>query len=270
MLRYREELPVLLVALRFRCFYSGSMKFLRDLSVWDSASRSEQESAVFLVAEQLGSDFRVLDRQEIVCGDQEHYAVAFLHQATEIVFQLIPGGSRTVYEGFISEAPERRRVEPFLLARFPVTNRVWERGTRGAAGEDGDHPKVNVQPQEILDWLASGPKGFRLPSENEWEHGTWAGTNKRFFWGEDPDPRYYWYDKNGGEETHSVYEHESSPNALGLVDTLGHVWELCAEGHGSGGCLWSHGYSFDLQLDPPLKALENLGFRLAYSLKSDS
>lgn len=245
------------------------MKFLRDLAAWDSASRAEQEDSVLLVSERLGSDFLVHEQRVIACGDQEHFAVAFLHRESQLVFQLIPGGSREVYDGFISEDPKTRRVEPFLLGRYPVTNSVWDR-ERDRGGEDGDRPKVNIHPREIMAWLEAGPPGFRLPCENEWEHGTWAGTDKRFFWGTDPDPSLYWYDKNGGEFLHSVYEHEAAPNALGLVDTLGHVWELCAEGHGSGGCLWSHGYSFDLQLDPPLKALPNLGFRLAYSLKLES
>lgn len=246
------------------------MKCLQDLAAWDSASRTEQDRCVFQLKERLGAVFHVHERELIACGDQEHYAVSFRHEASEVIFQLIPGGSRRVYDGFISEDPEKRRVEPFLLARFPVTNRVWARGMGELGADEAHHPKVHVSQQEILNWLSAGPRGFRLPTENEWEHGTWAGTDKRFFWGEDPDPRYYWYDKNGGEMLHSVYDHESSPNALGLVDTLGHVWELCAEGHGSGGCLWSHGYSFDLQLDPPLKALPNLGFRIAYSLEFDS
>lgn len=244
------------------------MKPLRDLKDWDAALEVEKKRAIKLVNASLGPDFSILEQRTIACGDQEHDAVAFLHGPTGIVFQLIPGGSREVYDGFFSEDTEARRVPPFLLARFPVTNKDWALG--GAVEGDEHCPRVEIHPREIEAWLRDGPQGFRLPTENEWEHGTWAGTSKRFFWGDSPDPRYYWYDKNGGERLHSVFEHIDYPNALGLVDTLGHVWELCAEGHGSGGCLWSHGYSFDLQLDPPLTAQPNLGFRLAYSLNLDS
>jgi formylglycine-generating enzyme required for sulfatase activity len=67
-----------------------------------------------------------------------------------------------------------------------------------------------------------GCKGWRLPTEAEWEYACRAGT---------PTPRYgeldeiAWYGDNSGKTTHPVRQKEA--NAWGLHDLLGNVWEWC-------------------------------------------
>lgn len=70
-------------------------------------------------------------------------------------------------------------------------------------------------------------KGYRLPTEAEWEYAARAGT-KGARYGELED--IAWYRDNSGNKTHPVGEKE--PNAFGLYDMLGNVWERCHDWNG--------------------------------------
>lgn len=66
--------------------------------------------------------------------------------------------------------------------------------------------------------------GYRLPSEAEWEYACKAGTNAGRY-GEIDDTA--WYKGNSDGSTQPVGSKE--PNAWGLYDLLGNVWEWCSD-----------------------------------------
>lgn len=71
----------------------------------------------------------------------------------------------------------------------------------------------------ICDWESDG---YRLPSEAEWQYACKAGTTG-YRYGE--LDKIAWYNENSGGKIHEVGRKE--PNAWGLSDMLGNVWEWC-------------------------------------------
>jgi formylglycine-generating enzyme required for sulfatase activity len=63
----------------------------------------------------------------------------------------------------------------------------------------------------------------RLPSDQEWEYAARAGATTRHFWGDSMDGRYLWYRANSDGRPRPVAR--KRPNAWGLHDTEGNVWE---------------------------------------------
>lgn len=70
---------------------------------------------------------------------------------------------------------------------------------------------------------------IRLPSEAEWEYCCRAGTTTAWSFGDDVNElgKYSWYKDNSAKEDPPVGK--KLPNAWGLYDMHGYVWEWCAD-----------------------------------------
>ncbi len=90
-----------------------------------------------------------------------------------------------------------------------------------------------------------GGNGYRLPTEAEWEYACRAGTKTRFYWGDNDAQKvmtqYCWYQKNANDrywsDPHAAEEGAQPvgtkrPNAWGLYDMNGNVWEWCQDWFG--------------------------------------
>jgi formylglycine-generating enzyme required for sulfatase activity len=109
----------------------------------------------------------------------------------------------------------------------PAADNLWGRDNRPVIFVSWDDAKQYVA------WLSRiTGKEYRLLSEAEWEYAARAGSQTRYSFGDNDAQldEYAWYDKNSRDQTfppekktHPVGN--KKPNAFGLYDMYGNVWE---------------------------------------------
>ncbi|MEU3852761.1 formylglycine-generating enzyme family protein [Streptomyces sp. NPDC029554] len=159
-------------------------------------------------------------------------------------------------------------------ARLPVEGVSWWDAVRfcnALSLRDGLTPAYRVREDgEAVDRDA-GADGYRLPTEAEWEHACRAGgTGPRY----GPLDDIAWYRGNAGDRIHPVGGKQ--PNAWGLYDMLGNVWDWCwdlydPEVYGTYRVLRGGGWSDEhwscrasvRRRSHPTFRIDDVGFRLA-------
>lgn len=144
------------------------------------------------------------------------------------------GSPRNDTEANDNEYPQHEvtLTEGYWMAETPCTQALWQAvtDTNPSRFRGPKRPVEKVSWDDVARFIEQANArmpglDLHLPTEAQWEHACRAGTRT---------PRYgeledvAWFRPNSGGETRPV--REKMPNAWGLYDTLGNVWEWCSDG----------------------------------------
>lgn len=159
---------------------------LTDLEAWRSAGSGRRAQVIIALGEQLSERFSPEGAALVRCAGLDNHLGAFRHRLTGMLMHLIPGGTfemgsspaeraRLAALGWEGDAPEVPSapvtVAPFLLARFPITERPWLQlgGTLSRRLGD-DHPIDAVSRDALREWSLGVGRG-RLRAVSAWLDG---------------------------------------------------------------------------------------------------
>jgi formylglycine-generating enzyme required for sulfatase activity len=153
------------------------------------------------------------------------------------------------YQRFLKAHPKLKHSAPRQYARDqrgPVTSLNWYEAAqycRWLSEQEGfpEHEMVYPSVAEIENWHSGQPlrlpadylkrKGYRLPTEAEWEQACRAGTRTSRYYGSSLDllSRHAWFLGNSRDRPWPVGQ--KKPNDLGLFDMLGNVSTWCHDAY---------------------------------------
>ena len=141
------------------------------------------------------------------------------------------------------EKPQHRvRItKPFYLGKYLVTQEQWE----AVMGDNPNNMNKGAKfPMMYVNWddcrqfaeklnakSAAGGGKFQLPTQAQWEYACRAGSTTQYYFGDDASRlgEYAW-NQGGGHNTVG----QKKPNAWGLYDMYGFVWQWCQDWYDGG------------------------------------
>ena len=139
---------------------------------------------------------------------------------------LVPGGQFFMgsNDHGLDEKPVHAvRLDSFYMDKYEVTQKDFER----VMGKNPSRFKGGERPVDRATWFAAKTYcqkvGKRLPTEAEWEYAVRGGSKGG-------GPGGFWFKGNANKQTHPVGLKQ--PNALGLYDMLGNLWEWVEDWYG--------------------------------------
>ncbi len=140
----------------------------------------------------------------------------------------------TGYKTELERTPVKTHYSWFIDGFSPLRNGSWR---NPGYKQNDDYPVTMLTPgdmQAYCHWLSKKENcRYRLPTEAEWEYVCRAGSGTKYSFGNNSAQLsdYAWYRKNSGNHPHEVGK--LAPNAWGLYDMHGNLWELCKDYYGA-------------------------------------